>query len=74
MKYLQEYLLKCLEYDIANSKMNKLIKQVEDINKFKYMMLQYYRDFKDSFYYLANGNPAANGIYSIAEVPFQQFL
>lgn len=44
----------------------KLIKTPEDIVKFKHMMLQYYKDFKDCFYHLANSNPALNGIYSIS--------
>jgi hypothetical protein len=52
----------------------RLIKQPEDIVRFKHMMLNYYRDFKDSFYNLANCNPALNGIYSISETIFQQFL
>jgi hypothetical protein len=52
----------------------RLIKQPEDIVKFKHMMLNYYRDFKDGFYYLANSYPALNGIYSVSETTFQQFL
>lgn len=52
----------------------RLIKQPEDIAKFKHMMLNYYRDFKDGFYYLANTYPALNGIYSVSETTFQQFL
>ncbi len=54
--------------------MCRLIKQPDDLYKFKLMMLDYYRDFKDGFYYLASSNPALNGIYSISEVVFQQFL
>lgn len=38
------------------------------------MMLDYYKDFKDSFYHLANDNPSVLGIYSIGEVTFFQFL
>lgn len=54
--------------------MSRLIKQPEDMYKFKMMMLDYYRDFKDGFYYLASFYPALSGIYSVSEVIFQQFL
>lgn len=33
-----------------------------------------YRDFKDSFYYLANNNPNLLGIYSISQFVFDTFL
>lgn len=36
------------------------------MNQFKYMMLRYYKSFKDTFYFLARNNPTANGIYSIS--------
>lgn len=67
-------MLKCLEFDIASSKIGRLIKQPDDMARFKHMMMAYYRDFKDGFYYLASSNPALNGIYSVSEVVFLQFL
>lgn len=67
-------MLKCLEFDIRNSKINRLIKKAEDIANFKEMMLKYYRNFKDVFYYLASTYPAVSGIYSISEQPFEGFL
>lgn len=66
--------MKCLEFDIVNSKIMRLVKTAEDIARFKNMMVSYYRDFKDGFYYLASSNPALTGIYSVSEVTFQQFL
>lgn len=66
--------MKCLEFDIRNSKINRLIKTPEDIARFKYMMLGYYRNFKDVFYYLASTYPAVSGIYSIPQQPFEGFL
>jgi hypothetical protein len=38
------------------------------------MMLKYYRAFKDTFYWLASGNPSANGIFSIPEWEFEKFI
>lgn len=58
--------MKCLEFDIANSKIARLIKVQEDMYKFKMMAINYYKDFKDGFYYLAKSYPALNGIYSIS--------
>ena len=63
-----------MEFDIANSKICKLVKQPDDLWRFKNMMVQYYKDFKDGFYYLAKSYPALNGVYSVSEIAFQQFL
>lgn len=38
------------------------------------MMVAYYRYFKDSFYYLAHNNPSLNGIFTISELDFANFL
>ena len=66
--------MKSLEFDIENSKIARVIKEEALISQFKYMMIQYYKYFKDTFYYLSRGNPAANGIFSISEGEFAAFL
>lgn len=59
---------------MANSKLAKVLKNEEDLKGFKEVALRYYRDFKDTFYFLANSYPNFAGLYSIAEVPFEKFL
>ena len=71
---IQEYLLKCIEFDIENSKIARVIKEESVLNQFKFMMLNYYKYFKDTFYYLSRGNPTLNGIFSIPETQFTGFL
>lgn len=38
------------------------------------MMMNYYRAFKDTFYYIASSNPSINGIFSISEFEFEKFI
>lgn len=63
---MQDYLRKCIEFDVANSKISKLIKDETMLANFKFMMTKYYRHFKDAFYYLSRSNPSATGIFSIS--------
>jgi hypothetical protein len=37
-------------------------------------MISHYRYFKDSFYYLARGNPSLQSIFNISELDFAGFL
>jgi hypothetical protein len=59
---------------MRNSKIPKLIKDSTLQLQFKYMMIKYYRHFKDAFYALAKGNPNLNGVYSISEFDLMGFL
>lgn len=65
-KNMQDYLRKCIEFDVANSKISKLIKDETMLANFKFMMTKYYKHFKDAFYYLSRSNPSATGIFSIS--------
>jgi hypothetical protein len=38
------------------------------------MMIPHYRYFKDSFYYLAHANPSLQGVFTISELEFANFL
>ena len=62
---IQDYIKKCIEFDIANSKLSRVIKDPMQLDKFKIMMVRHYKDFKDAFYYLANDNPNLQGLFSI---------
>ncbi len=65
---------RCIDFDVANSKIGKLIKDFTQMARFKDIMVRYYRPFKDAFYYLARNTPSFGNIYSISELDFQKFL
>ena len=44
------------------------------MNEFKTMMENYYRNFKDAFYYLARSNPNNMGIFTVSDNDFILFL
>jgi hypothetical protein len=70
----QEFYRQCLEFDIANSKLFKLINKPEDQKRFKEYMLENYQVFKTVYYFLCNNNVSLTGMYSASEFNIQQFI
>ena len=71
---MQEYIKRCIDFDVANSKIPRVVKDPAQLLKIKSMMVKYYRYFKDSFYYLAHNNPSLQCIFTISELDFANFL
>ena len=63
-----------MDFDIANSKIFKVISKAEDQKRFRDLMVENYQIFKTVYYYLCNNYVNLNGMYSISEFNIQQFI
>ena len=63
-----------MDFDIANSKLFKLINKVDDQKRFRQLMTENYQVFKTVYYSLCNSYVNLSGMYSISEFNLQQFI
>lgn len=62
-----------MDFDISHSRVTKIL-QPTQLGEVRAVLEQHYLLFQKIYYFLANNNPNAQGVYSISENRFEKFV